>query len=95
MYPGRASMGPILDMFITLLSMGENGYKHLLNERNRILPILRQGLEKFANRNNEIILNSPGMVYFLLNYINFALLTRILIREQYIIRNINRLYNTY
>jgi O-phospho-L-seryl-tRNASec:L-selenocysteinyl-tRNA synthase len=64
MYPGRASMGPILDMFITLLSMGENGYKNLLNERIRILPILKQGLEKFANLNNEIILNSPGIYLY-------------------------------
>jgi len=26
-YPGRASMSPILDVFITLLQMGKVGYK--------------------------------------------------------------------
>ena len=32
-YPGRASIAPILDLFITLLSMGIKGYKSLLKER--------------------------------------------------------------
>jgi O-phospho-L-seryl-tRNASec:L-selenocysteinyl-tRNA synthase len=32
-YAGRASMSPILDVFITLLSMGVNGWNHLLQER--------------------------------------------------------------
>lgn len=27
MYPGRASAGPILDLFITYLSMGKNGIR--------------------------------------------------------------------
>lgn len=30
LYPGRASGGPILDLFITLLSMGKQGYLDLL-----------------------------------------------------------------
>ena len=32
-YPGRANMNPILDLFITLLSMGEIGYRNLLENR--------------------------------------------------------------
>ncbi|PVU98118.1 hypothetical protein BB561_000106 [Smittium simulii] len=33
LYPGRASFSPILDMFITLLSMGKVGFIKLLEER--------------------------------------------------------------
>ncbi len=32
-YPGRASASPIIDLFITLLSLGSAGYKKLLRER--------------------------------------------------------------
>ncbi len=32
-YPGRASASPIIDLFITLLSLGSVGYKRLLRER--------------------------------------------------------------
>lgn len=31
LYPGRASVAPILDLFITLLSMGKKGLLNLLN----------------------------------------------------------------
>lgn len=44
-YPGRASMTPILDLFITLLSMGEDGYRHLLEERQRLCVVLQQQLQ--------------------------------------------------
>lgn len=30
---GRASVGPVLDLFITLLSMGSTGYMELLKQR--------------------------------------------------------------
>jgi hypothetical protein len=32
-YPGRASASPIIDLFITLLSLGVSGWKRLLQER--------------------------------------------------------------
>lgn len=51
-YPGRASMGPVLDLFITLLSMGRKGYTNLLHERVRLLPILRNGMELVAGKYN-------------------------------------------
>eukprot|EP00591_Stephanopyxis_turris_P001413 CAMPEP_0195508254 /NCGR_PEP_ID=MMETSP0794_2-20130614/1511_1 /TAXON_ID=515487 /ORGANISM="Stephanopyxis turris, Strain CCMP 815" /LENGTH=488 /DNA_ID=CAMNT_0040635165 /DNA_START=18 /DNA_END=1484 /DNA_ORIENTATION=+ len=35
-YAGRASAAPIIDLFITLLSMGLNGYKDLLEQRNTL-----------------------------------------------------------
>ena len=33
MYPGWASSGPIVDLFITLIEMGEKLFKTYLNER--------------------------------------------------------------
>lgn len=32
-YPGRASGSPVLDLFVTLLTLGRNGYEGLLQER--------------------------------------------------------------
>ena len=32
-YPGRASASPIIDLFVTLLSMGTSGYSRLLSSR--------------------------------------------------------------
>ena len=59
MYPGRASMTPILDLFITLLSMGVSGYRRLLQERQDLLPVIVSGLEKFAVKFGLQILKSP------------------------------------
>ena len=47
-YPGRASMSPILDLFVTLLNMGKNAIKILLKERMNLLKI-------FINSLGEII----------------------------------------
>jgi len=58
-YPGRASAAPIMDLFITLLSMGENGYKSLLLERIRVLHILTEGLQSFASSFGERIMLAP------------------------------------
>lgn len=43
-YPGRANMNPILDLFITLLSMGEVGYRNLLESREYLYKQLIQKL---------------------------------------------------
>ena len=56
---GRASMTPILDLFITLLSMGVHGYQQLLQERSRLVPIVREGLEKFAAKFGQRVLLTP------------------------------------
>lgn len=40
-YAGRASVGPCLDLFITLLSMGEEGWKRLLAEREALVGTFR------------------------------------------------------
>jgi len=59
LYPGRASISPILDLFITLLSMGEDGLLGLWKERLRLLPLLTEKLRNFATLNGEKLLISP------------------------------------
>lgn len=58
-YPGRASASPVIDLFVTLLSMGLHGYKRLLDERQRLTAIFRRRLEEVANTFDERILNCP------------------------------------
>ena len=66
-YPGRASSAPTLDLFITLLSMGEEGYSNLLREREALVPDLRAGLAAVAEKHGERLLETPG------NSISFAM----------------------
>lgn len=33
LYPGRCSINTVLDIFMTILEMGTNGYKNLIKER--------------------------------------------------------------
>ena len=40
-YPGRASNGPVLDVFMTLLSLGSSGYERLLRDRKVGSPYVR------------------------------------------------------
>jgi len=58
-YPGRASASPIIDLFITLLSMGLEGYSGLLSERNRLLPKFEQKFSEIAEKYGERILRCP------------------------------------
>jgi len=37
-YPGRASGSPVLDLFITLLELGRDGYEQLLQKRKVCHP---------------------------------------------------------
>jgi O-phospho-L-seryl-tRNASec:L-selenocysteinyl-tRNA synthase len=59
LYPGRASISPVLDLFITLVSMGTNGLKRLLQQRKEVFTQLKEGIEKVAVENNERVLSSP------------------------------------
>lgn len=56
-YPGRASSSPIVDLFITLLQMGHNGYKRLLSERKVIYTYFSEQLNKVASKFNERVLD--------------------------------------
>jgi O-phosphoseryl-tRNA(Sec) selenium transferase, SepSecS len=59
-YPGRASMAPILDLFITLLSMGEDGLLGLWKERHRLLVLMKEKLNAFCASHGERLLMSPN-----------------------------------
>jgi len=58
-YPGRASISPILDLFITLVSMGTTGLKRLLQQRKDVFALLKEGIETLSRDHNERALNSP------------------------------------
>lgn len=58
-YPGRASSTPIVDLFLTLLTMGEESWRALHTERLRLLPIFLDGLQRVANQFGERVLVSP------------------------------------
>ena len=59
MYPGRANATPILDLFITLLAMGERKYRELLEERTTLFQKMLEGLEPIASKYGEKIIVSP------------------------------------
>jgi O-phospho-L-seryl-tRNASec:L-selenocysteinyl-tRNA synthase len=59
MYPGRASASPSLDVLITLLSLGSNGYKKLLKERKEMFSYLSIQLKKVSEAYNERLLQTP------------------------------------
>ncbi|XP_024144205.1 O-phosphoseryl-tRNA(Sec) selenium transferase isoform X1 [Oryzias melastigma] len=59
MYPGRASASPSLDVLITLLTMGANGYKKYLSERKEIYSVLAEELKSLASAHGERLLHTP------------------------------------
>lgn len=59
-YAGRASSSPVLDLFITLLSMGLSGYKRLLSERNQALKDFSTRLHNVAKKYGERLLHCPS-----------------------------------
>ena len=68
LYPGRACVAPCLDLFITLLEMGFEGYSSVLKQRAELSKgAFREMLERVAQRNGERVLVSKG------NTISFAL----------------------
>jgi O-phospho-L-seryl-tRNASec:L-selenocysteinyl-tRNA synthase len=58
-YPGRASGSPCLDLFITLLSMGESGWSALLAERERLFVYARAKLAETVAPLGERVLDTP------------------------------------
>jgi len=56
-YPGRASAAPIMDLFITLLSMGASGYKALLAQRKACYVRLQKELGALAAKHGERLLS--------------------------------------
>jgi O-phospho-L-seryl-tRNASec:L-selenocysteinyl-tRNA synthase len=64
LYAGRASSSPVVDLFITLLSMGLDGYRQLLAERARLVPMFRSGLQEVAERQGERLLDCNNSISF-------------------------------
>eukprot|EP00823_Brevimastigomonas_motovehiculus_P006829 TRINITY_DN57_c1_g1_i2.p1 TRINITY_DN57_c1_g1~~TRINITY_DN57_c1_g1_i2.p1 ORF type:complete len:390 (+),score=81.25 TRINITY_DN57_c1_g1_i2:79-1248(+) len=58
-FPGRASMSPILDLFITMLSMGIEGYRSLLSTREQLFSYFQKQLRDLAEKYDERLLLTP------------------------------------
>jgi O-phosphoseryl-tRNA(Sec) selenium transferase len=58
-YAGRASSAPILDLFITLLSMGLSGYKKLLHQRQELVKEFDKRMQQVAEKYGERRLDCP------------------------------------
>ncbi|EGC37855.1 hypothetical protein DICPUDRAFT_149505 [Dictyostelium purpureum] len=73
-YPGRANSSPILDVFITLLSMGKSGWSGLLKERKELLVYFQDQLGKLANEFNEKLLSTinENKISFAFSLKNFS-----------------------
>jgi O-phospho-L-seryl-tRNASec:L-selenocysteinyl-tRNA synthase len=59
-YPGRASLSPLLDLFITLLEMGKNKYKFLIQDRKNKYTIFKEAMKKLAAEFDEKIIENPN-----------------------------------
>ncbi|XP_065318724.1 O-phosphoseryl-tRNA(Sec) selenium transferase-like [Gordionus sp. m RMFG-2023] len=59
-YPGRASLTPSLDIFITLLSLGSHKYSQLFKEQTQNYSYLKAEMENLAKYFNERILETPN-----------------------------------
>ncbi|XP_070492038.1 O-phosphoseryl-tRNA(Sec) selenium transferase [Chironomus tepperi] len=57
-YAGRASSSQTLDVFMTLLYLGREGYKKLVKERKELFEYLKEKLNDVATKHNERILQS-------------------------------------
>jgi len=59
-YPGRASMSPLLDLFITLLSLGAKGWKDLLQTRKDNAKWFEERFSTVAGKHGMRILKCPA-----------------------------------
>lgn len=59
-YPGRASSSPVIDLFITLLSLGSTKYLSLVKERKQLHQELKDGLARLALSFGQRLLVTPG-----------------------------------
>ena len=66
-YAGRASSSPIVDLFVTLLSMGLIGYKQLLRQRQELIQYFSNQFHQVAQKHGERLLHCPT------NTISFAI----------------------
>uniref|UniRef100_A0A182K3J3 O-phosphoseryl-tRNA(Sec) selenium transferase n=1 Tax=Anopheles christyi TaxID=43041 RepID=A0A182K3J3_9DIPT len=71
LYPGRASGTQHLDVLMTLLSLGRNGYEKLLKERKQAYDKLLEGLTNLAKANNECVLPCRNPVSIAISLVSF------------------------
>lgn len=57
-YAGRGSASQTLDVWLTLLSLGREGYNRLVQERKENFVYLRQKLRNLSTRHNEKLLST-------------------------------------
>jgi O-phospho-L-seryl-tRNASec:L-selenocysteinyl-tRNA synthase len=67
LYPGRASVAPVVDLFITLLQLGRDGFSGLLRERERRFQRFQAQLAPVLAKHGERLLHTPD------NPISFAI----------------------
>ena len=60
LYPGRASMSPVMDLFITLLAMGRVGLERLLKERKDNFKYLKAKLSEVLATKQERVLETKN-----------------------------------
>lgn len=75
-YAGRASGSPMLDLFITLLSMGLLGYKQLLDNRVKMCDNLKMRFKEVAEKHGGRLLVCPS------NSISYAITLDMLPRSK-------------
>ena len=56
-YPGRASISPLLDLFISFLEMGKSKYKKLIVDRKEKYKVLIKKIEAVANKYGERVVS--------------------------------------
>uniref|UniRef100_A0A6P4EI77 O-phosphoseryl-tRNA(Sec) selenium transferase n=1 Tax=Drosophila rhopaloa TaxID=1041015 RepID=A0A6P4EI77_DRORH len=66
-YPGRASGSQSLDVLMTLLSLGLNGFQSLFSSKNENFIYLKENLKKFAKSHGEVVIETR------LNFISLAI----------------------
>jgi O-phospho-L-seryl-tRNASec:L-selenocysteinyl-tRNA synthase len=59
-YPGRASLSPLMDLFITLLEMGKNKFKFLIQDRKKKYVVFKEEMKKIAQELDEKIIENPN-----------------------------------
>lgn len=59
-YPGRASSNPTIDVFITLMEMGTNGYKAMMDRRRENYKLLKEELGQVAEKYGERVLETKN-----------------------------------
>lgn len=75
-YAGRASASPLVDLFITLLSMGLSGYRDLLKKRCQQLASFPASLKMIAEKHGETLMQCPS------NDISFGITLNCIVRKQ-------------